>query len=88
MGGGRQRGSIKRGLDTERARQGTLRGFGTERARLGTFKKNLKKMLFFLLKKSKNQGKTWSFAWKIKNRPTCSDFEKKNIPDPQLQPNF
>ena len=50
-GGGRHRGTIKRGLGTERAklgifrglgteraRLGTLRGFGTERARLGTFR--------------------------------------------------
>ena len=29
---------IERGLDTERARLGTLRGFYTERARLGTFR--------------------------------------------------
>ena len=37
-GGCRHRGTIKRGLDIERARLGTLRGFGTERARLGTFR--------------------------------------------------
>ena len=37
-GAGWHRGSIKRGLDTERARLGTFRGFGTERARLGTFR--------------------------------------------------
>ena len=37
-GGGRYRGTIKRGLGTERARLGTFRGFGTEHARLGTFR--------------------------------------------------
>ena len=36
-GGGQHRGTIKRGLDTERVRLGTFRGFGTERARLGNF---------------------------------------------------
>ena len=37
-GGGRHRGTIKRGLGRERARLGTFRGFGTERARLGTYR--------------------------------------------------
>ena len=31
--------------------------------------------------------KTRSFAWKIENRPTYGDFEKKNI-DPQLHQIF
>ena len=31
--------------------------------------------------------KTRSFAWKIENRPTYGDFEKKNL-DPQLQQNL
>ena len=38
------------------------------------------KIVVFLLKKRKNQLKTWSFDWKIKNRPTCGDFEKKKNP--------
>ena len=29
----------------------------------------------------------WSFAWKIENRPTYGDFEKKNL-DPQLHQIF
>ena len=40
-------------------------------------KKKSQQIVVFLIKKRKNQGKSWSFAWKIKNRPTCSDFEKK-----------
>ena len=31
--------------------------------------------------------KLWSFAWKIENRPTYEDFEKKNL-DPQLHQIF
>ena len=41
----------------------------------------------FLLKKRKNRSKTWSFVWKIKNRPTCCNFEKK-ILDIQLHKIF
>ena len=37
-GAGWHRGSIKIGLDKDRARGGTFRSFGTERARLGTFR--------------------------------------------------
>ena len=37
-GGGRYRGTIKRGLGTEVARLGTFRGFGTERAGPGNFR--------------------------------------------------
>ena len=37
----------------------------------------------FLLKKSKTHPKTWSLAWKIKNRPTCCDFDFFFLP-----PNF
>ena len=42
-----------------------------------------KKLGFFLIENPKN----WSFAWKIENRPTYGDFEKKN-PDPQLHQMF
>ena len=52
-GGGRHRGTLKRGLGTERARLGTFKGFGTEHATLGTSKK-----IVFLLIKRKNQHKT------------------------------
>ena len=38
-------------------------------------------------KKEKPLQKTWSFAWKIENRPTYEDFEKKN-PNPQLHQIF
>merc|ERR1712198_307479 len=79
-----------RGFATERANLGIFRGFGTERARLGTFKKNLKKMLFFLLKMSTYLLRGFflkSFGRNSKNRPTCCDFEKK-ILDPQLHQIF
>ena len=42
--------------------------------------------MLFRSQKEKNQGKTWSFAWKIKNRPTCCDFVF--FPDPQLHQIF
>ena len=38
-------------------------------------------------KKARTQARTWSFAWKIENRPTYGDFEKKNL-DPQLHQIF
>ena len=28
-------------------------------------------------KRARTQARTWSFAWKIENRPTYEDFEKK-----------
>ena len=40
--------------------------------------KKSQKIVDFFLKKRKNQLKIWSFDWKIKNRPTCCDFEEKN----------
>ena len=36
----------------------------------------LRNFLIFFLEKRRNRLKTRSFAWKIKNRPTCCDFEK------------
>ena len=41
------------------------------------FSKNSQKKYGFLLKNSIQPRKIWSFAWKIKNRPTIGDFEKK-----------
>ena len=38
-------------------------------------------------KRARTQARTWSFAWKIENRPTYGDFEKKNL-DPQLHQIF
>ena len=50
--------------------------------------KNDKKLTKKLTQKKKNHLKnTWSFAWKIENRPTYGDFEKK-ILDPQLHQIF
>ena len=51
--------------------------------------KNLKshKIVIFLLKKRTYLLKTWSLAWKIKNRPTYRDFDFF-FPDPQLQQIF
>ena len=37
----------------------------------------------YTIKSTHPRKKTWSFEWKIENRPTYGDFEKKN-PDPQL----
>ena len=48
---------------------------------------NLGSRALFLLKKSPEPCKNWSFAWKIENRPTYGDFEKK-ILDPQLHQIF
>ena len=45
--------------------------------------KNDKKLTKSWPKKWKTTCKTRSFAWKIENRPTYGDFEKKNL-DPQL----
>ena len=38
-------------------------------------------------KRAPSPAKTWSFAWKIENRPTSGDFEKKNS-RPPTSPNF
>ena len=38
-------------------------------------------------KRAPSPAKTWSFAWKIENRPTSGDFEKK-ILNPQLHQIF
>ena len=35
-------------------------------------------------KKAPSPAKTWSFAWKIENRPTIGDFEKKKISTPNF----
>ena len=54
--------------------------------------KKLKKILFIfnwcdIFFYIKQLEKSWSFAWKIENRPTYGDFEKK-ILDPQLHEIF
>ena len=49
--------------------------------------KNDKKLTKSWPKKWKTTCKTRSFAWKIENRPTYEDFEKKNL-DPQLHQIF
>ena len=63
VGGGRNRGTIKRGLCTERARLGTFRGFGSERAILGTLRKISKKWCF-LTQKEQKPGQNLKFRMK------------------------
>ena len=46
----------------------------------------MSKIVVFLLKKRKKQGKTLNFAWNIKNRPTFCDFDF--FPDPQFHKIF
>ena len=52
-----------------------------------TFSKKSQKNVVFLLKKSTQLPKIWSFVWKFENRPTYCDFEIHNI-DPPTSPNF
>ena len=40
-----------------------------------------------ITKKGENRLRIWSFRWRIKNRPTYSDF-KIYVPDPQLHQIF
>ena len=48
-----------------------------------SFSKKYRKIVVFLLKKSTQPRKNWSFAWKIENRPMLEGFEKK-IPTPKF----
>ena len=92
------RGSTSMGAVTARALRLPPHGFPT-RGGLARFARelvpngvasgfpNLGSRALFLLKKSPEPCKNWSFAWKIENRPTFGDFEKKNL-DPQLHQIF
>ena len=57
---------------------------------IGVFKPSspsTKKKCFFYTKRPPSPSKTWSFAWKIENRPTIGDFEIYFL-DPQLHQTF
>ena len=55
--------------------------------RFPTYSKKSQKNVIFFSKRAPSRKKTWSFEWKIENRPSYEDFEKK-ILDPQLNQTF